>query len=222
MIGALSSAAGLATLSLLLTLTASGDVRQLAAATVFAALFAQQAITPILFDLLWPTLTQFDAMLVGSVVKLTISGANWQGNIISAGDHAGSRWSPAAARFATFRSRRCKLKSRRSSISSGPAKGRPCSMWRITTWTARRSNICMTRAKPQRPSAFTLASSTVTEMLAVHPQGVDLSRLAALPRNTEPTGHSGNPMLAWQSTVRICSTSELEHVSAGLNRGDSP
>jgi hypothetical protein len=88
-IGFFSSAAGLATLALLLTLTASGEVRRLAAATVFAALFAQQAIMPILFDLLWPALTQFDTMLVGSVVKLTISGANWQGNIISVpGDHA--------------------------------------------------------------------------------------------------------------------------------------
>ena len=53
-IGTLSSAAGLATLSLLLTLTASGDVHQHAAATVFAALFAQQAISPILYDLFGP------------------------------------------------------------------------------------------------------------------------------------------------------------------------
>jgi hypothetical protein len=73
--GALSSAAGLATLALLLTLTTAGDVRRLAAATVFAALLAQQAIIPIMYDLLWPTLTQFDTMLVGFVVKLTISGA---------------------------------------------------------------------------------------------------------------------------------------------------
>jgi exosortase/archaeosortase family protein len=88
-IGGFSSAAGLATLAALLTLTASGDVRRLAAATVFAALFAQQAIVPIMYDLVWPTLTQFDTMLVGSVVKLTVSGATWQGNIISVpGDHA--------------------------------------------------------------------------------------------------------------------------------------
>ena len=88
-IGIFSSAAGTAMLALLLTLTASGDVRRLAAATVFAALFAQQAIIPIAFNLLWPTLTQFDTMLVGSVVKLTISGATWQGNIISVpGDHS--------------------------------------------------------------------------------------------------------------------------------------
>ena len=35
-----------------------------------------------------------------------------------------------------------------------------------------------------------------SEMLAVHPEGVDLSRLAALPRNPEPTGHSGDPTRA--------------------------
>jgi exosortase/archaeosortase family protein len=88
-VGSLSSAAGLATLALLLTLTACGDVGRLAAATVFAALFFQQAIMPLVFDLLWPTLTQFDTMLVGSIVKLTISGATWQGNIISVpGDHS--------------------------------------------------------------------------------------------------------------------------------------
>jgi creatinine amidohydrolase/Fe(II)-dependent formamide hydrolase-like protein len=33
-------------------------------------------------------------------------------------------------------------------------------------------------------------------LLAVHPQGVDLSRLAALPLNPEPTGHSGDPSRA--------------------------
>jgi creatinine amidohydrolase len=35
-----------------------------------------------------------------------------------------------------------------------------------------------------------------SELLAVHPQGVDLSRLAALPLNPEPTGHSGDPSRA--------------------------
>ena len=89
LIGRFSSAAGLAALSLFLSITASGDVRRLAAATVFGALFAQQAIAPILYDLLMPTLTRFDAMLVGSVVELTINGASWQGNIISVpGDHS--------------------------------------------------------------------------------------------------------------------------------------
>ena len=35
-----------------------------------------------------------------------------------------------------------------------------------------------------------------SELLAVHPQGIDLSRLAALPLRSEPTGHSGDPMRA--------------------------
>jgi exosortase/archaeosortase family protein len=89
LIGAFSSAAGLAALSFFLSITAFSDVQRLAAATVLAALFAQQAIAPILYDLLMPTLTHFDAMLVGSVVELTINGASWQGNVISVpGDHA--------------------------------------------------------------------------------------------------------------------------------------
>ena len=35
-----------------------------------------------------------------------------------------------------------------------------------------------------------------SELFAVHPQGVDLSRLANLPLNSEPTGHSGDPKRA--------------------------
>jgi len=35
-----------------------------------------------------------------------------------------------------------------------------------------------------------------SELLAVHPEGVDLSRLTALPSNSEPTGHSGDPKRA--------------------------
>src|SRR5271166_3621669 len=35
-----------------------------------------------------------------------------------------------------------------------------------------------------------------SELLAVHPQGVDLSRLASLPLISEPIGHSGDPMRA--------------------------
>jgi len=33
-----------------------------------------------------------------------------------------------------------------------------------------------------------------SELLAAHPQGVDLARLAALPFRPEPTGYSGNPL----------------------------
>ena len=35
-----------------------------------------------------------------------------------------------------------------------------------------------------------------SELLAVHPQGVDLARLAAIPGRSESTGHSGDPMRA--------------------------
>ena len=35
-----------------------------------------------------------------------------------------------------------------------------------------------------------------SELLAVHPDGVDLSRLTTIPLNSEPTGHSGDPKRA--------------------------
>jgi len=83
LIGSLNSAVGLAALSLFLLVTAGGDVRRRAVATVFGALFAQQAIVPILFALIVSELIKFDAMLVGTAVKLTITGASWQNNIIA-------------------------------------------------------------------------------------------------------------------------------------------
>jgi exosortase/archaeosortase family protein len=83
LVGALNAAVGLAGLTLFLLVMAGGDIRWRAVATVFGALFAQQAIVPSLFALIGPVLTQFDAMLVGSSVKLTIAGAAWQGNIIA-------------------------------------------------------------------------------------------------------------------------------------------
>ena len=35
-----------------------------------------------------------------------------------------------------------------------------------------------------------------SELLAVHPDGVDLSRLATIPLNSEPAGYSGDPKRA--------------------------
>jgi len=86
LIGGLSSAAGLVALTIFLTVTALlGDrsAQRLATATVFGALFVQQAIIPILYDMLVPILTRFDTMLVGFFAELTIRGATWQGDTIS-------------------------------------------------------------------------------------------------------------------------------------------
>jgi hypothetical protein len=83
LIGAFSSAAGLAALSLYLFAMAAGDGRQHAVATVFAALFGQQAVVPLIYGLVVDKLTRFDAMLVGTAVKLSDAGATWQGNIIA-------------------------------------------------------------------------------------------------------------------------------------------
>ncbi|MDE2375344.1 MAG: exosortase/archaeosortase family protein, partial [Hyphomicrobiales bacterium] len=76
-------AVSLVALTLFLLATAVGDGRQLAAATVVAALFAQQVIAPIAFDLLVDRVTRWDAMLVGAIVKATVAGATVDGNIIA-------------------------------------------------------------------------------------------------------------------------------------------
>lgn len=83
LIGMLNSAAGIGVWSCYLFATAAGDIRRHAVASVFAALFAQQAIVPVIYGLVVERLTQFDAMLVGAAVKLTVAGVVWQGNTIS-------------------------------------------------------------------------------------------------------------------------------------------
>lgn len=82
-IGSLSSVAGVGLLSLYLIYVADRDVRRWATATVFVALFFQQAIVPWLYDLLVPTMTRFDTLFVGSAVQWTIPGATWQDDIIT-------------------------------------------------------------------------------------------------------------------------------------------
>lgn len=84
LIGELSSAAGLAALTIYLVATTVQDrAPRLAVATVFGALFVQQTIIPILYDVLVPIITRFDTMLVGSFVELTVRGSTWQGDTIS-------------------------------------------------------------------------------------------------------------------------------------------
>lgn len=54
------------------------------------------------------------------------------------------------------------------------------------------------REKGETPATIGVHAGIIdtSELLAVHPQGVDLSRLAAIPSNPEPTGHSGDPVRA--------------------------
>ncbi len=78
-----NSAAGVAALSAFLLMNSRGDARMIAVATIVAALFTQQAIVPIIYGLLEARLIYFDAMLVGTVVELTVNGATWQDNIIA-------------------------------------------------------------------------------------------------------------------------------------------
>ena len=51
------------------------------------------------------------------------------------------------------------------------------------------------REKGETPATFGDHAGLIdtSELLASHPQGVDLARLATLPMRSEPTGHSGEP-----------------------------
>jgi creatinine amidohydrolase len=59
-----------------------------------------------------------------------------------------------------------------------------------------------------------------SEMLGVHPQGVDLARLVALPANSEPTGHSDDPMRAsaeyGAALLDIRINAVIRHIRAAL------
>jgi creatinine amidohydrolase len=59
-----------------------------------------------------------------------------------------------------------------------------------------KAQIKYLREKGETPAAIGDHAGLIdtSELLAAHPEGVDLSRLAALPLRPEPTGHSGNPM----------------------------
>jgi creatinine amidohydrolase len=59
-----------------------------------------------------------------------------------------------------------------------------------------KAQIKYLRDKGETPAAIGDHAGLIdtSELLAAHPEGVDLSRLAALPLRPEPTGHSGNPM----------------------------
>jgi hypothetical protein len=83
LVGAFTSAIGLLALSIYFFFTDEGDKKTRAIAAIFAALFAQKVIAPVIFGFLWPELTRLDAALVGSVLQLTVPGAMWGDNIIA-------------------------------------------------------------------------------------------------------------------------------------------
>jgi creatinine amidohydrolase len=60
------------------------------------------------------------------------------------------------------------------------------------------AQIAYLREKGETPATIGIHAGIIdtSEMLGVHPQGVDLSRLSILPSHSEPAGHSGDPTRA--------------------------
>ena len=68
----------------------------------------------------------------------------------------------------------------------------------VADYYADEAQIKYLREKGETPATIGSHAGLIdtSELLAVHPQGVDLSRLAAVPVRSEATGHSGNPTRA--------------------------
>lgn len=73
--------------------------------------------------------------------------------------------------------------------------GQGITVLHVADYYADNAQIAYLREHGETPATIGIHAGLIdtSELLAVHPQGVDLSRLAALPSNSEPTGHSGNP-----------------------------
>lgn len=76
--------------------------------------------------------------------------------------------------------------------------GQGMTVLQVADYYADDAQIAYLRDKGEAPSAIGSHASLIdtSELLAVHPEGVDLSRLAAVPLISEPTGHSGDPSRA--------------------------
>jgi creatinine amidohydrolase/Fe(II)-dependent formamide hydrolase-like protein len=95
------------------------------------------------------------------------------------GDHGGSQSSQAAVA--------AKLNSEWS--------GQGITVLHVADYYADAEQIKYLAEKGETPATIGFHAGIIdtSELLAVHPQGVDLSSLAALPLNSEPTGASGDP-----------------------------
>jgi creatinine amidohydrolase len=73
--------------------------------------------------------------------------------------------------------------------------GQGTTVLHVADYYAGEAQIKYLREKGETPAAIGDHAGLIdtSELLAAHPQGVDLARLTALPSRPEPTGHSGNP-----------------------------
>jgi creatinine amidohydrolase/Fe(II)-dependent formamide hydrolase-like protein len=98
------------------------------------------------------------------------------------GDHGGNQASQAAV----------------AAKLNGEWTGQATTVLHVADYYVDEAQIKYLREKGETPATIGIHAGIIdtSELLAVHPQGVDLSRLTALPSNPEPTGHSGDPMRA--------------------------
>jgi creatinine amidohydrolase len=98
------------------------------------------------------------------------------------GDHGGNQASQAAV----------------AAKLTGEWAGQGTTVLHVGDYYVDESQIKYLRERGETPATIGIHAGMIdtSELLAVHPQGVDLSRLAHLPSNPEPTGHSGDPARA--------------------------
>ena len=98
------------------------------------------------------------------------------------GDHGGSQAAQAAV----------------AAKLNGEWAGQGMTVLHVADYYVDDAQIAYLRGQGETPGTIGSHAGLIdtSELLAVHPQGVDLSRLAALPLRPEPTGHSGDPMRA--------------------------
>jgi creatinine amidohydrolase/Fe(II)-dependent formamide hydrolase-like protein len=73
--------------------------------------------------------------------------------------------------------------------------GQGITVLNVADYYADNKQIQYLQDKSETPATMGIHAGIIdtSELLSVHPEGVDFSRLANLPKNPEPTGHSGNP-----------------------------
>lgn len=74
--------------------------------------------------------------------------------------------------------------------------GQATTVLHVADYYAGEAQLKYLREKGETPATIGGHAGIIdtSELLATHPQGVDLARLAAMPSRPEPTGYSGNPM----------------------------
>jgi creatinine amidohydrolase len=121
----------------------------------------------------------FAQVLEGIARSLKSAGFN---AICFVGDHGGSQAAQAAV----------------AAKLNGEWAGQGMTVLQVADYYVDEAQIAYLRENGESRAAIGSHAGLIdtSELLAVHPQGVDLSRLAALPLRPEPTGHSGDPMRA--------------------------